>query len=108
MIEILSQHENSDGGAVTGSYRVALPDGRTQIVDYHADNTGYGGYVADVKYEGVAHPGPVAPHPIPKAIPHPVLAHPVAHPAVLAHPIHAVPVHHAPIHPIHPVHPIHG
>ena len=70
-----SQHENSDGGAVTGSYRVALPDGRTQIVDYHADNTGYGGYVADVKYEGTAvypeakpyHPAPPPPkyHPAP-------------------------------------------
>merc|ERR1712000_425229 len=44
--------ETSDGnGAVTGSYRVALPDGRTQIVSYTADH--YNGYVADVSYEGV-------------------------------------------------------
>merc|ERR1711970_1360245 len=51
------QQETSDGAGVAGSYRVALPDGRIQVVDYHADAVGYGGYVADVKYEGVAHPG---------------------------------------------------
>ncbi|XP_046657150.1 pro-resilin-like [Daphnia pulicaria] len=43
--------EKSDGKVTTGSYRVALPDGRTQIVTYRADSYGY---VADVKYEGVA------------------------------------------------------
>lgn len=43
--------ESSNGNAVTGSYRVALPDGRTQIVTYRADSNGY---VADVKYEGQA------------------------------------------------------
>uniref|UniRef100_A0A0P6FJ61 Cuticle protein n=1 Tax=Daphnia magna TaxID=35525 RepID=A0A0P6FJ61_9CRUS len=43
--------ENSDGKLTTGSYRVVLPDGRTQIVSYKADSNGY---IADVKYEGVA------------------------------------------------------
>merc|ERR1712002_316791 len=44
--------ETADGtGAVSGSYSVALPDGRTQHVKYTADH--YNGYVADVSYEGV-------------------------------------------------------
>merc|ERR1712020_27611 len=41
-----------DQGTVLGSYTVNLPDGRTQIVTYKADH--YGGFVADVKYEGEA------------------------------------------------------
>merc|ERR1712113_564209 len=43
--------EARDGYATSGSYRVNLPDGRVQIVTYTADQNGY---VADVKYEGVA------------------------------------------------------
>ncbi len=46
-----SHQQESDGKVTTGSYRVALPDGRTQIVTYRADENGY---VADVKYEGEA------------------------------------------------------
>jgi len=46
-----AHQESSDGKVTTGSYRVLLPDGRTQIVTYKADDYGY---VADVKYEGTA------------------------------------------------------
>merc|ERR1712110_1394115 len=46
-------NEARDGYKTTGSYRVALPDGRTQVVNYHVDDAA-GGYVADVTYEGVA------------------------------------------------------
>merc|ERR1712029_713943 len=48
-------------GTVQGEYRVELPDGRTQIVTYHADHEN--GFVADVKYEGVAKPYVEAHHP---------------------------------------------
>ena len=48
-----AQEAISDGRTVTGSYRVLLPDGRTQIVTYKADENGY---VADVQYEGEEKP----------------------------------------------------
>merc|ERR1711874_231996 len=59
--------ETADGaGVVTGSYSVALPDGRTQHVKYTSAH--YNGYVAEVAYEGVAacpEAKPYAPAPAP-------------------------------------------
>lgn len=51
-----SRMEDSSGRVTTGSYKVALPDGRVQIVNYVADASGY---KATVTYEGV----PVFPDP---------------------------------------------
>merc|ERR1712014_509920 len=65
--------ETGDGaGNAEGSYSVALPDGRTQHVNYKAD--GYAGYVADVTYDGTAvYPDLPAPAPY-KAAPVPAYA----------------------------------
>ena len=48
-----NQEENRDGYATSGSYRVALPDGRIQTVTYTVADA-YSGLVADVSYEGEA------------------------------------------------------
>merc|ERR1712212_102018 len=58
-----AQNENRDGYATSGEYRVALPDGRTQIVTYSVAD-GHSGNVADVKYEGEAHYEPYHPAPV--------------------------------------------
>lgn len=47
-----ANQERSDGEVVTGSYRVLLPDGRTQVVTYRVQ--GDSGFVAEFKYEGEA------------------------------------------------------
>ena len=73
------QEEHRDGYATSGSYSVALPDGRIQTVNY-SDNGD--GIIQDVTYEGVPQYGPAVG----------VVAHaPIAHRAVVAHPVvHAI------------------
>merc|ERR1711902_156190 len=100
--------ETSDGlGVKSGSYQVALPDGRTQTVTYTTDDVN--GYVADVTYDGVptypvAAPvvkaAPVAIAHAPVAVAHAPVA--VAHAAPLARAVvpAATVAHPAPAHPI--------
>ena len=79
--------ETSDAKLTSGTYSVALPDGRLQTVTYTADPYGYNGYVADVKYSGEPHYPEYKPT-YGKA-PHPAPAYkPVPHPAVVPHPVH--------------------
>ena len=51
---VFAQNENNDGNNANGYYTVNLPDGRVQKVTYVADQQGYGGYEAEVTYEGEA------------------------------------------------------
>ena len=51
---VFSQSEHNDGKTGNGYYTVQLPDGRQQTVKYVADQQGYGGYNAEVTYEGEA------------------------------------------------------
>ncbi|XP_037802048.1 pollen-specific leucine-rich repeat extensin-like protein 1 [Penaeus monodon] len=91
-------HETTDGQKTAGEYRVALPDGRLQVVKYTADENGYN---AVVTYEGVAtHPdqdphAPTSPAPAVVTTVHPPTALAPTHPpAVLpapTRPHHAVP-----------------
>ncbi|QQP41938.1 Putative LOC100870303 [Caligus rogercresseyi] len=61
--------ETADGNVVSGSYTVALPDGRIQTVTYTVDE--YSGYVADVKYEGTPVYPKYEPQPYGKPVPPP-------------------------------------
>merc|ERR1712128_204613 len=83
------QSETRDGYATSGSYTVALPDGRIQTVKY-TDNGD--GIIQDVTYEGVPQYGPAVVKT--GVIAHPI-AHAVAHPIVHAHPALGHPIAHA-------------
>merc|ERR1712106_331586 len=74
------QSETRDGYATSGSYTVALPDGRIQTVKY-ADNGD--GIIQDVTYDGVPQYGPAVVKTA--VVGHPV-AHAVARPTLIAHP----------------------
>merc|ERR1711971_394330 len=79
---IFTAAEERDNYNAAGSYSVNLPDGRVQIVSYSVSGPDVG-YIADVKYEGVASYAPVAakvykPAPAPVYKPAPV---PVCKPA---------------------------
>ena len=67
--------ESRDGYTTSGSYSVALPDGRIQTVNYKVADA-YSGYVADVTYSGEAKYAPA---------PAPYKATPVYAPAPVYH-----------------------
>merc|ERR1712058_59968 len=90
--------ETDDGTAARqGSYSVALPDGRIQHVNYHANDAE--GYVAEVVYDGTAAFPEVA-------VGHGVVGHGVGHVApVVAHvaPVVATVAHPVAVSAAHPV-----
>ncbi|XP_071517233.1 uncharacterized protein [Panulirus ornatus] len=83
--------QSQDDGSTSGQYRVALPDGRTQVVTYTADENGY---KAVVTYEGVAtkHGDHATTSP----------------PAAAATPTAALARRKTPQPPVHPTHPLVG
>lgn len=48
---VFGQEETRQYENARGSYHVLLPDGRTQIVEYEADQDGYKPHI---RYEGIA------------------------------------------------------
>lgn len=82
--------EKHNGDKTSGSYAVALPDGRTQVVTYTADDAN--GFVAEVVYEGEAQKSdyPVPQYPAPHYPPTPYKK-PVEHLVPRYQPI---PIHH--------------
>merc|ERR1712201_69458 len=77
-----SQNEQRDGAVTTGSYTVALPDGRVKTVTY-TDNGD--GITYDVSYDGVAVAAtPAAPVAVAAT---PIISHPtiVSHSPVISH-----------------------
>uniref|UniRef100_A0A0K2VA18 Cuticular protein hypothetical 5 [Bombyx mori] n=1 Tax=Lepeophtheirus salmonis TaxID=72036 RepID=A0A0K2VA18_LEPSM len=65
----LSADEQADNGAVAGSYKVTLPDGRIKTVTYTVE--GDSGFVADVQFDTTPAPADdAAPSPYPKYYPY--------------------------------------
>ena len=99
-----ARNEQSDGHNVQGYYSVVLPDGRTQHVKYTADH--YGGYNAEVTYDGQAtYPEH---HSAPAYKPAPYHPAPAYKPAAPYHPAPAykpAPYHPAPAYKPVPYHP---
>merc|ERR1712088_1160466 len=95
------QQETRDGYTTSGSYTVALPDGRVQTVTYH---DGGDGMVQEVTYTGEAHydEAPVHAAPLVHHAAHHAAHHAVAHHAPAHHGIRflADPVSHAVGHPV--------
>jgi len=119
--EVLDTYSGNDFGhqearndkLTTGSYHVALPDGRVQTVTYTVD--GYGGYSAEVTYDGEAaypeykpapykpapyHPAPPAYKPAPPAYkPAPVVPAEPEQEAAPVEPVEPAPAPAAPVYP---------
>merc|ERR1712088_84058 len=103
------QQETRDGYTTSGSYTVALPDGRVQTVTYH---DGGGGMVQEVTYTGEAvydeapgyaapavhHAAPLVHHAAPVVHHAAPAVHHAAHHAVAPAVRHLPAVHHAPAH----------
>ncbi|XP_071749606.1 cuticle protein 21-like [Lepeophtheirus salmonis] len=68
----IAADELAENGAVAGSYKVVLPDGRIKTVTYTVE--GDSGFVADVQFEAAPAPADdsaAAPAPYPKYYPYP-------------------------------------
>ena len=93
---IFSHGENRENYKAEGEYQVNLPDGRVATVTYKVDGP-TGGFVADVKFDGVSvYPDapPAAYHPAPAPAYAPAPAEPAAEePAPEAAPEPAAPVY---------------
>jgi len=85
---VFSAQESRNDLTANGDYKVALPDGRTQIVTYSV-NGPEGGYIADVQYEGEA----AYPEAVIKAAPVQTVVQPAVSPIAISKPVfHSAPL----------------